>query len=210
MSLKDTLNKLIGRAAAPLEKGLRAVPAVNRRIEAQYDEVMPALERSLKPYRDLYPSYAQLPEAGRDRDDILREMAELQAIEAERWRDGFVSGAVYHGDAEHIDFLNRVYALNSQSNPLHADVWPSAAKYEAEIVAMTADMLGASPRPSHWEGLGQGLLASHWEGLGQGLLPSHWEGLGEGLLPSHWEGLGEGQRSAEPSPAAARRASSWR
>jgi sphinganine-1-phosphate aldolase len=27
-------------------------------------------------------------------------------------------------------------------NPLHADLWPSAAKYEAEIVSMTAAMLG--------------------------------------------------------------------
>jgi glutamate/tyrosine decarboxylase-like PLP-dependent enzyme len=33
--------------------------------------------------------------------------------------------------------------LHSQSNPLHADLWPSASKFEAEIVAMTANMLGA-------------------------------------------------------------------
>ena len=51
---------------------------------------------------------------------------------------------MYHGDQEHIDFLNQVYAINSQSNPLHADVWPSANKFEAEIVAMTADMLGGA------------------------------------------------------------------
>ena len=42
-----------------------------------------------------------------------------------------------------VGFLNRVYALNSQSNPLHADLWPSASKYEAEVVSMTAGMLGA-------------------------------------------------------------------
>jgi glutamate/tyrosine decarboxylase-like PLP-dependent enzyme len=41
-----------------------------------------------------------------------------------------------------------VYAIHSQSNPLHADVWPSAAKFEAEIVSMTAHMLGASLAPS--------------------------------------------------------------
>jgi sphinganine-1-phosphate aldolase len=35
-----------------------------------------------------------------------------------------------------------VYAINSQSNPLHADVWPSATKFEAEIVSMCANMLG--------------------------------------------------------------------
>jgi sphinganine-1-phosphate aldolase len=35
-----------------------------------------------------------------------------------------------------------VYAVTSQVNPLHADLWPSGAKFEAEIVAMTAAMLG--------------------------------------------------------------------
>ena len=35
-----------------------------------------------------------------------------------------------------------MYAISSQANPLHADLWPSTVKYEAEIVAMTANMLG--------------------------------------------------------------------
>ena len=39
-----------------------------------------------------------------------------------------------------------MYAAHSQSNPLHPDLWPSAAKFEAEIVAMTAGMLGADAR----------------------------------------------------------------
>ena len=70
-------------------------------------------------------------------------MEKLTRNEESRWRNGFVSGAVYHGDKEHIGFLNRVYNLSSQSNPLHSDVWPSTVKYEAEIVAMTARMLGS-------------------------------------------------------------------
>src|SRR5690242_21093647 len=71
-------------------------------------------------------------------------MEQMNAREQDRWKEGYVSGAVYSGDPEHIDFLNRVYALNSQSNPLHADVWPSATKFEAEVIAMTANMLGAA------------------------------------------------------------------
>ncbi len=142
--IRERVKRILRRGAPMLERGLRAVPTVNRRLEARYDEMLVPLEASLKPYRDDYPSYSRLPEQGRNRAAILSEIEELQDKEAGRWRDGFVSGAVYHGDAEHIDFLNRVYALTSQSNPLHADVWPSAAKYEAEIVAMTADMLGGA------------------------------------------------------------------
>lgn len=98
---------------------------------------------SIKSYRQRYETYSSIPPRGRDRADILREMEEMREMEETRWGQGFASGSVYHGDREHIDFLNRVYAINSQSNPLHTDLWPSAVKFESEIVAMTAEMLGA-------------------------------------------------------------------
>ncbi|MEW6568864.1 MAG: aminotransferase class V-fold PLP-dependent enzyme [Chloroflexota bacterium] len=108
-------------------------------------ELMAQIEKTLKPYRQGFASYPGLPEAGVDREEILREMERMGQLEAAKWREGFVSGAVYHGDPEHIDFINRVYALNSQSNPLHPDVWPSTTKFEAEIVSMTARMLHGDP-----------------------------------------------------------------
>ena len=101
------------------------------------------LSKWLKPYKEGFASFSRLPETGMERQAILAEMERLCAIEQARWKDGFVSGGVYHGDETHVDFLNRVYAINSQSNPLHADVWPSTTKFEAEIVSMTAGMLGA-------------------------------------------------------------------
>jgi len=107
--------------------------------------MMAEVEKALKPYRDTFPAHAQLPEKGIDQAKILDEIEKLRALEETRWREGFVSGAVYHGDQEHIDFLNRVYALNSQSNPLHPDVWPSTTKFEAEVVSMTAHMLHGDP-----------------------------------------------------------------
>ncbi len=148
MKWKDTLIKKLGginpRLLAFAEKKLKVLPGVNQEIEKEYDEMMAALEGSVKPYKDKFTSFTQIPEVGRARTAILHEMEAMRTHEEAQWKDGFVSGAVYHGDQEHIDFLNRVYALNSQSNPLHSDVWPSATKFEAEIVAMTADMLGGS------------------------------------------------------------------
>jgi len=107
------------------------------------DELMAALERQLKPYRGELPSFPRLPEDGVPRAEVAGLVERLAAAEESRWRDGFASGAVYHGAPEHVAFLNRVYAAQSQSNPLHPDLWPSATKFEAEIVAMTADVLGA-------------------------------------------------------------------
>jgi sphinganine-1-phosphate aldolase len=99
-------------------------------------------EPTVKDYRQRYTTFSQIPEKGRDRDEVLAEMREMAELEAARWEDGYASGSVYNGDNDHIEFLNEVYALNSQANPLHTDLWPSAVKYESEIVAMTATMLG--------------------------------------------------------------------
>ena len=148
MGLKDFFIRQLGRISprllASAEKSLKAIPAVNKRIEKEYGEMMAELENSVKPYKGKFPSFTQIPDVGRDRAQILNEMEAMRAHEEAHWKDGFVSGAVYHGDAGHIDFLNKVYSINSQSNPLHADVWPSTTKFEAEIVAMTAGMLGGA------------------------------------------------------------------
>jgi glutamate/tyrosine decarboxylase-like PLP-dependent enzyme len=99
---------------------------------------------TVQTWRDRFGTNAALPAQGRSRDEVFDEIRTMAEAESQRWRAGFASGAVYHGDREHIDFLSRVYALQSQCNPLHADLWPSAVKMEAEIVSMTANMLGAS------------------------------------------------------------------
>jgi glutamate/tyrosine decarboxylase-like PLP-dependent enzyme len=144
---RTQLSRVNPRLLAAVEGRLKKLPAVQKTIEAQTGSMLAGLEASLKPYRGERPGCARLPLAGRDRSEVLREMEGLQARERARWQDGFASGAVYHGDAKHIEFLNRVYALNSQSNPLHADLWPSTTMYEAEIVSMTAHMLGAAAVP---------------------------------------------------------------
>ena len=108
---------------------------------AEREALAKVLEPELKPYKDDYHRYDRLPATGRDRDDVLAEMRQIREREEDRWEEGFASGAVYHGDPAHIGFLDEVYALNSQANPLHSDLWPSATKYEAEIVAMVGAML---------------------------------------------------------------------
>ena len=108
---------------------------------------MADLQRQLKPYRDKFPSFRELPAEGLARAEVTGLVEQLASAEERTWREGYASGAVYHGDPEHVAFLGRIYAVQSQSNPLHPDLWPSATKFEAEIVAMTASMLGAGHAP---------------------------------------------------------------
>ena len=52
------------------------------------------------------------------------------------------AGTVYISGDNHRDLLNDAYCMFSQVNPLHADLFPSARRMEAEVVAMTASLLG--------------------------------------------------------------------
>lgn len=124
------------------ERYMKHIPSVQAMLEKEYDEMLGGMEGSLKPYRQNFATFSKIPQMGRGRDEVVKEMEAIKAHEESRWRDGFVSGAVYNGDQSFIDFLNQIYAINSQSNALHTDVWPSVAKFEAEVVAMTASMLG--------------------------------------------------------------------
>ncbi len=143
MQLLDKIGPRIPRRVARvLEKGLRRLPPVRRQMEREYARILGELRDTLKPYRDV-PTFKRLPPEGLPPDEVLSLMETLAHREESRWREGYVSGTVYHGDPEHTAFTNRAYALNAQTNPLHASVWPSSAKYEAEIVAMTAAMLSA-------------------------------------------------------------------
>jgi sphinganine-1-phosphate aldolase len=125
-----------------IEKRMKNLPPVQTRLQQENDAALAGMEEELKPYRERFVSFSQLPENGMEREAILTEMERMKSYEEDRWMDGYASGAVYHGDGAHVDFLNQIYALHSQSNPLHADLFPSIVKFEAEIVSMTAHMLG--------------------------------------------------------------------
>lgn len=134
------LEKLPRGLATRLHRSAMRVPPVRRALERQYEEMLVDAPPA-QPASDVRV-FRRLPAAARSHEDILGDIASLASAEAAGWQGGRASGAVYHGDTEHIDFLSRVYALHSQSNPLHVDLWPSGMKFEAEIVSMTAGMLG--------------------------------------------------------------------
>ncbi|MGB8197367.1 MAG: aminotransferase class V-fold PLP-dependent enzyme [Acidimicrobiales bacterium] len=95
------------------------------------------------PYIDEYEVHRTMPEHGTSRSAILAMMAEMAARENVVWENGHCSGTMYCGDHDHYDFLNEAFANFSYVNTLQRDMCPSATKFEAEVIAMTLDMLGA-------------------------------------------------------------------
>jgi len=96
------------------------------------------------PYNDEFEVHRTLPASGTAKDEILAMMGEIAARENVVWEGGHCSGTMYCGDHDHYDFLNEAFANFSYVNTLQRDMCPSATKFEAEVIAMTLDMLGAS------------------------------------------------------------------
>ena len=127
------------------------------------------LDAAMHPYRHELETFAELPAQGRSREEVLDLLTGLAQREAGRWQQGYASGSVYHGDAGHTEFVSRCYALHSQVNQLHTDLWPSAAKFEAEIVSMTAHMLGAGKTTAPF-GTPEGVCGSVTSGGSESIL----------------------------------------
>ncbi len=104
------------------------------------EDFLPYLESIFKPYGNIR-SFKEIPKEGLGKQEIFEMIKEMIAKEDSKWKQGLVSGAVYHGGEEHVNFLNSIYSLCSQVNPLHPDIWPSVLKFESEIISMVSKML---------------------------------------------------------------------
>lgn len=102
-----------------------------------------------KPYKGRFESYHQLPEQGREKDDIFNELLTMAEEENAKWKDGRVSGTFYHAGDEHLAFLNKIFTLFSHENTIQFDLCPSMFKMESEIISMTAKMLNGDAVKDH-------------------------------------------------------------
>jgi sphinganine-1-phosphate aldolase len=95
----------------------------------------------MHPYAGRFEVHDVMPDAGVPREQILDELRQMSEEEDAKGDSGRVSGSIYSGDHEHYAFLTQAYEYYAHSNVLQRDMYPSATKMEAEIIAMTAEML---------------------------------------------------------------------
>jgi len=119
---------------------VRHLPGAKQAVNKELEKTMADLEKSLRIEGDTV--VLEIPEEGWSHERVLELMSKLQKSEENRWKDGKVSGVVYHGGDSHTEIMSQVFSLFALTNPLHPDVFPSIRKFEAEIVAMTKNMLG--------------------------------------------------------------------
>jgi len=85
----------------------------------------------------------KLPATGTDADTVLARMQVLREQDA-RWREGKTWSLVFFAGDEVADLLHRAYTLFMAENGLNPMVFPSLKRFEAEVVAMAASLLGGN------------------------------------------------------------------
>lgn len=129
-----------GASAKLLFAVIKYIPGVKAFIQNEQDKVVAKLQASAAGKRKHWRM--QLPREGLGLQ-VLDRLKEIKA-EDKMWQ-GKCSGTVYMGGEnfeEHMAMVNAAYSMFAHTNPLHPDVFPSITQFEAEIVGMTAAMLG--------------------------------------------------------------------
>jgi glutamate/tyrosine decarboxylase-like PLP-dependent enzyme len=85
----------------------------------------------------------RLPQQGTSAETVLDRMRRLRENDA-KWNEGKTWSLVYHVDAQVTAFLKEAYSLFFAENGLNPMAFPSLRMFEAEVVAMTASVLGGS------------------------------------------------------------------
>ncbi|KAJ6625827.1 PLP-dependent transferase [Mycena sp. CBHHK59/15] len=118
---------------------LLRLPAAQRKVRTEMDKAKLDIEDKLVPKGMDVTRHLALPAEGQTTEWILAEMDKMdnELASAASWRNGKLSGAVYHGGADMEKVIVAAYAKYCVSNPLHPDVFPAIRKMEAEIVSMT-------------------------------------------------------------------------
>ncbi|EEF47441.1 sphingosine-1-phosphate lyase [Ricinus communis] len=132
-----------------LMASIKLVPGVKSYIDAEKQKVVDKLQSGSKSKREGWR--VELPMEGLG-TEIIEKMKEEKRNDAV-WQ-GKCSGTVYIGGSEsegHFSIINEACSMFAHTNPLHLDVFQSIARFEAEVVAMTASLLGSKEKASGGE-----------------------------------------------------------
>ncbi|QCE12826.1 sphingosine-1-phosphate lyase [Vigna unguiculata] len=125
---------------------VKLVPGVKGYIDAEKQKVVDKLQSDSKSKREGWNT--ELPSTGLG-TSVLEKMSEEKNNDPV-WQ-GKCSGTVYIGGSEsdgHFSVINEACSMFAHTNPLHLDVFKSVARFEAEVVAMTAALLGSKENSS--------------------------------------------------------------
>lgn len=120
---------------------LLRTPGVRRKVQKQVQEALTELSNKFSAHD--HPQHLTLPKEGLPSETILSELDNLANLDHTRWEDGYVSGAVYHGEDALMQLQTAAFGKFTVANPIHPDVFPGVRQMEAEIVTMVLRLFNA-------------------------------------------------------------------
>ncbi|RVW40076.1 Sphingosine-1-phosphate lyase [Vitis vinifera] len=125
---------------------LKATILVGKKTTSDAYMVVDKLQSGSKSKRDGWST--ELPRTGLG-EGVIEKMKEEKRNDVV-WQ-GKCSGTVYIGGSEsegHFSLINEACSMFAHTNPLHMDVFQSVVRFEVEVVAMTAALLGSKEKAS--------------------------------------------------------------
>ena len=83
----------------------------------------------------------QFPPKGQPKDEILEQMRAVRQKDI-HWQQGKAFSLVFHAGDEVTEMLKEAYQMFFSENGLNPSAFPSLKKFESEVVAMSASLLG--------------------------------------------------------------------
>ena len=85
----------------------------------------------------------KIPDQGQKPQQVIESMRQMREGDAD-WHNGRTWALVYHASDEHSRLIKDAYCMYFSENGLSPLAFPSLKRFETEVIAMAADMLGGS------------------------------------------------------------------
>lgn len=112
------------------------LPPVKRKVDLELQQTVLKIQEEIIKNSDQLLQFPEIPIEGLSTVKVEQELDSLQELKHSDWKNGRVSGAVYHGGKDLLKLQLNAYDKYSVANQLHPDVFPGVRKMEAEVVSM--------------------------------------------------------------------------
>lgn len=117
---------------------LKMLPPVRNQLEKEMSKTMTSLRATFE--TELTEPRTFLPGRGLPKDELKELLCKRKELDTKHWIDGKITGAIYHGEQSHYDFLGEIYAKWAFCNPLHPGIHPALRQMDSEVVQMVVNM----------------------------------------------------------------------
>lgn len=123
---------------APMAKH---IPMVHKELAKEMDKLRGDLMKDQS--KEISAPCPRLPSGGQSESAVLEVMRARQELDTKHWLPGKMTGAIYHGELDYMNFIGQVQGLFAFTNPLHAKLHPATRQMESEVISMVLRMYNA-------------------------------------------------------------------